>query len=777
MADITGRSELADGDVIWPSADDSNLYVGDSGQGTLTVPAGGTLSTNAGYLGGAKSGVGTVTVSGGGAEWLNTGSIDLGWLGSGTLQIEDGGSVQTTDLYVGHYGGSIGVVTVTGTGSHLNASGALYVGTGSVGAMTVSNGAMVTSLVGVVSTYPDASGSVTIIGPNSEWHAGGFVIGRYGSGHLTISDGALVIASSTDPVWDNGEEITGVVRLSRVPDSSGLLTIGSAADAPAAPGTLIADFVDFSDGSGQLVFNHNSQNYTFSTALRGEGFIEVLSGTTILTAHSSNFRGEIGLRQATLGLGTNDAVGSATIVFENGADSTLRIDSSSLQNHLIGFALGDTVDLNRLSYESNASVTYSSGNLTVSSGSSSFRLKMYGALSSDTEFVLAEDMDGSTLVRLKSTAPPPNFAPVINATRAVTLDEDTQLSSVSVGAIDPEAGQLSYALKTEAAPSHGSVVFDQAHGTFSYTPDANYSGQDSFTIVVSDGDLTAEQTVAVDVEPVNDAPYKIVAPDLLLAENTATGTIVADLEALDLDQGEVFSFALENDAGGRFVIEGSHLLVANGALLDYERGTHYQVAIRATDSYGASLDKLIHISLADVYNEINPGSDFNDTLVGGSGADNFSGQIGNDSLYGRSGRDTLSGGSGGDMLFGGSGNDLLSGDTGRDFFVFDTKLGTSKTDRKVNFDIITDFNVKDDSIYLDDMVFKKIGNGSLSRPGTLSKAFFSYDKANDCDDYIIYNRKTGVLSYDADGSGKGQAIEFAQLKKGLALKYSDFFIV
>ncbi|MFD0463284.1 hypothetical protein ACFQY9_17050 [Microvirga aerilata] len=42
---------------------------------------------------------------------------------------------------------------------------------------------------------------------------------------------------------------------------------------------------------------------------------------------------------------------------------------------------------------------------------------------------------------------------------------------------------------------------------------------------------------------------------------------------------------------------------------------------------------------------------------------------------------------------------------------------------------------------------------------------------------MIYNRKIGVLSYDADGSGKGKAVEFAQLKKGLALKYDDLFVI
>ncbi len=44
-------------------------------------------------------------------------------------------------------------------------------------------------------------------------------------------------------------------------------------------------------------------------------------------------------------------------------------------------------------------------------------------------------------------------------------------------------------------------------------------------------------------------------------------------------------------------------------------------------------------------------------------------------------------------------------------------------------------------------------------------------------DDIVYNKRTGILSYDADGSGKGRAVEFAQVKKGLALTHNDVFVV
>ncbi len=66
----------------------------------------------------------------------------------------------------------------------------------------------------------------------------------------------------------------------------------------------------------------------------------------------------------------------------------------------------------------------------------------------------------------------------------------------------------------------------------------------------------------------------------------------------------------------------------------------------------------------DSYNIV--GSNFNDTLTGGSVADTLFGGDGNDILTGNSGTDTLHGDNGNDTLLGGSGNDSLDGDAGDD---------------------------------------------------------------------------------------------------------------
>jgi 16S rRNA U516 pseudouridylate synthase RsuA-like enzyme len=63
-------------------------------------------------------------------------------------------------------------------------------------------------------------------------------------------------------------------------------------------------------------------------------------------------------------------------------------------------------------------------------------------------------------------------------------------------------------------------------------------------------------------------------------------------------------------------------------------------------------------------------------------------------------------------------------------------------------------------------------------PSKLKASYFKIaDKAQDKDDYIIYNKKTGVLSYDADGSGRGQAVDFAVIKKNLPLTSNDFAVI
>jgi Ca2+-binding RTX toxin-like protein len=134
----------------------------------------------------------------------------------------------------------------------------------------------------------------------------------------------------------------------------------------------------------------------------------------------------------------------------------------------------------------------------------------------------------------------------------------------------------------------------------------------------------------------------------------------------------------------------------------------------------------------------------------------------------------LRGMSGNDTLSSSLGVDTMTGGAGRDTFVFNTKV----FDLIVSRDRITDFKPVDDTIYLENSAFKKIGKGTSAKPGKLNKAFFKVGaKAGDTNDYVGYDRTNGILWYDADGSGQGAAVKIATLPKKLKMSALDFFVI
>ena len=144
----------------------------------------------------------------------------------------------------------------------------------------------------------------------------------------------------------------------------------------------------------------------------------------------------------------------------------------------------------------------------------------------------------------------------------------------------------------------------------------------------------------------------------------------------------------------------------------------------------------------------------------------MSGTSSANSLTGTSGNDLIDGKGGDDKIWAKNGSDVLIGGAGKDTFTFDT------TPSNKNVDVIVDFNVADDTIRLNDSAFTKLKWGSLS-----ASSFVVGTKALDSDDRIIYDSKTGALSYDADGSGSGAAVKFAMIENLAKLTAADFLVI
>src|SRR5262245_7007526 len=137
-----------------------------------------------------------------------------------------------------------------------------------------------------------------------------------------------------------------------------------------------------------------------------------------------------------------------------------------------------------------------------------------GETAADTFSYTIKDLGGATVTAtVQVTITGVNDAPVANAD-AFTLDEDTTLTANVLGNdTDVDSATLTAVLVSGAA--HGSVTLSP-DGSFTYTPNANFFGSDSFTYKASDGALDSNvTTVSLTVNDVAEpAPPSKVLPSV-----------------------------------------------------------------------------------------------------------------------------------------------------------------------------------------------------------------------------------------------------------------------
>jgi T5SS/PEP-CTERM-associated repeat protein len=177
------------------------LVVGDSGTGTLQVTAGTNLDGSAGTLtiGAASDGVGVVTVSGADAA-SSLGGLIIGGSGDGTLAIDSGATVTTSDsVVVGQAGDGFGTLTLNGDSSSFVDGGDLLVGASGDGTVSVQGGATleVNSGAVVIGAEADASGVVTLAGTDTPLQVGkDLTVGQSGDGTLDVQSGVTLNVNS-----------------------------------------------------------------------------------------------------------------------------------------------------------------------------------------------------------------------------------------------------------------------------------------------------------------------------------------------------------------------------------------------------------------------------------------------------------------------------------------------------------------------------------------------------------------------------------------------------
>ena len=416
----------------------------------------------------------------------------------------------------------------------------------------------------------------------------------------------------------------------------------------------------------------------------------------------------------------NDAPVAGNDTVSTQEDTPLTIAADDLLNNDTDVD-GDSLTITSVANAFNGTVTLDSTNISFTPDAD---------FNGDASFsYTVSDGELTDIATVNVTVIPVNDDPVAGDD-IVSTQEDTPLTIAATDLLSNDSDVDGDTLTITSVDSavNGTVVLDGTDITF--TPDADFNGDASFTYTVSDGNGEEDNAaVTVNVESVNDNP--VAGNDTAnTLEDNSVNIDVLDNDS-DVDADDILSVAsVTQGANGSVTIEADNTLtytpdanffgtdtftytISDGELTDTAsvsvtvtpnneiigtdgkdllRGTNEDDVIRAL----AGNDKILGRKGNDLI-EGNEGKDHilagagNDTVFGGEGNDLIVDLRGDNLLNGNAGNDNILGGFGDDSIRGGTGNDNLVGGFGNDTFIFAPGEGK---------DFIVDFQLTRDKIGL-----------------------------------------------------------------------------
>ncbi len=134
------------------------------------------------------------------------------------------------------------------------------------------------------------------------------------------------------------------------------------------------------------------------------------------------------------------------------------------------------------------------------------------------------------------------------------VNEDQVLTGTLPLGADVDGDALTYVLSSGAR--NGTVtITDSTAGTYTYTPNGNFNGTDSFTFVTNDGATNSvAATVTITVAAVNDPPV-VQGSSTLSVRETETGRI--PVSVTDPDAGDTYSITVTQGGKGAVAVDGN----------------------------------------------------------------------------------------------------------------------------------------------------------------------------------------------------------------------------
>ncbi len=197
-----------------------------------------------------------------------------------------------------------------------------------------------------------------------------------------------------------------------------------------------------------------------------------------------------------------------------------------------------------------------------------------------------------------------NDAPDTEADSYVTR-EDVPLTTGNVLSNDSDVDGDALTLIDYSQPEHGAVVYHQ-DGTFTYTPDADYSGSDSFTYTVADpGGATHSETVSLKILSVNDAPVPV-SDNYVINEDTVLLSGDVRTNDLDVDSDPLFIYDFTQPEHGTVRYKGDGVFEFTPDA-DYNGADSFTYQV--IDGQGGSSIGTVNIQLTPVNDAPVPESD------------------------------------------------------------------------------------------------------------------------------------------------------------------------
>ncbi|MEI8608729.1 Ig-like domain-containing protein [Enterovibrio sp. Hal110] len=184
-----------------------------------------------------------------------------------------------------------------------------------------------------------------------------------------------------------------------------------------------------------------------------------------------------------------------------------------------------------------------------------------------------------------------NTPPIANA-MAITLNEDTA-AIFDADVVDADNDVLT--LQVTEEPINGTISVSGRE--FTYQPDAEYFGNDTFRFVVTDGEIVSDAaTVSLTITAVNDPP--VANDDVLVVSRSLAGVYVLDVLANDTDveDGTPELINVSSNEGTVVIVDGKITLTTNAS-----NGAEITVDYLVADSEG---DQDSAVALVTVTGEI-----------------------------------------------------------------------------------------------------------------------------------------------------------------------------